>query len=172
MMKTSVNRLISLLFLSVVFASCSDNSSPTNTPKVFTLETSVTPAGAGTITPSEGQFDQGETIEIIAEPNLDHRFVEWQGSVNGTEHTISVTFNSDKSLDAIFEEYPEPSMELPGYESSVLPKLKIFVDVGEQIMDEPKVPAQMRIIENGERTYAVCRSSWHRVSRIYITRFV
>lgn len=143
-----------ILILSLILASCSDNSSPTSAPKVYTLETTVTPSGAGTITPSEGQFDQGETIEIIAEPNLDHRFLEWQGSVNGTEHTISVTFNSDKSISAIFEEFPEPSMELPGYESSVLPKLKIFVDVGEQIMDEPKVPAQMRIIENGERTYA------------------
>ncbi len=143
---------IFLMFLSLV--SCSKESSPTNTPKVFSLETSVTPSNAGTVTPSSGQYDQGETVEISAEPNLDHRFLEWQGDANGTENTISVTFNSDKSINAIFEEYPEPSMELPGYEASALPKLKIYVDVGYQIVDEPKNPAQMRIIEDGERTYA------------------
>ena len=93
--------------------SCSKESSPTNTPKVFSLETSVTPSNAGTVTPSSGQYDQGETVEIIAEPNLDHRFLEWQGDATGMEKTITVTFNSDKSINAIFEEYPEPPWSCP-----------------------------------------------------------
>jgi len=50
-----------ILFL-LVFNSCGTESTP-----IYNLTTSVN--GEGTITPSSGEFEEGETVTLTSEPN-------------------------------------------------------------------------------------------------------
>lgn len=53
-----------LLFSGFVLSGC-DSSEPTPT---FTLEVTVEPNEGGSATPSSGEFEQGETVDITADP--------------------------------------------------------------------------------------------------------
>jgi len=69
----------------------------------YQLTTGTTPSESGLISPETGTFNDGETITLKAIPNDGYSFIEWTGSVSGTENPITVQMNSNKSIQAIFE---------------------------------------------------------------------
>lgn len=66
------------------------------------VTTSVTPEGAGKITPATGQVLEGSTVTFRAEPQGEYMFTGWSGSINGNENPKSVVIQSDMSVTAQF----------------------------------------------------------------------
>jgi len=86
-----------LVVTSIGLTSC---PSPTQT---YTLTTGVDPTGAGSISPSGGQYEQGIQITLTATPTSGYTFDYWDGSASGASPTITITMDSDKTLTAHFE---------------------------------------------------------------------
>jgi len=89
-----------------------DNDGATNTtskqitifPIQYTLTTSVDPSGSGSISlnPSGGTYDEGTVVTITANPNAGYEFDHWSGDASGTNPTINITMNENKSIIAYF----------------------------------------------------------------------
>ena len=88
-----------LLLLSVLFVvSCSKDPEPIK----YTLRTTVSPADSGTINPNGGTVDEGQQISVTAAPAAEYVFDKWTGAASGSDKTVSVTMDSDKSVTANF----------------------------------------------------------------------
>lgn len=70
----------------------------------YTLTTQVTPSGAGSISPSGGQYESGEQVTLIASPVGGYTFDQWSGDASSTSATVVITMDSDKNITAYFEE--------------------------------------------------------------------
>ena len=89
---------IAFLLLTILFIqTCGTESTP-----VYTLTTSVT--GEGTISPTGGEFEEGETVTLTANPAQHWVFGNWSGDGSGTSPTVSVTMNGNKNLVGNFVE--------------------------------------------------------------------
>jgi len=75
-----------------------------NFVQLFTLTIAVSPAGGGTTNPAAGTYtkDAGTAVSITATPASGYEFANWTGGVTGTNATISVTMNANKSVTANF----------------------------------------------------------------------
>ncbi len=71
-------------------------------PEEYTLTTSVSPSGAGSVSPSGGQYDDGTVVTLTATPASGYAFDYWGGSASGSNPTTSITMNSDESVTAYF----------------------------------------------------------------------
>lgn len=91
-----------IVIIAVVIAGCSGNSSSNDTES-FTLETTGTPTEAGTVSPSSGQFDDGEQVQVSATANQNWIFKEWNGDLTGSSNPASVTISKNMSINALFE---------------------------------------------------------------------
>lgn len=94
--------LFLLLFAVLLVSSCSVNQDThriTITPE---------PPEAGTVTPSEGDFEVGRTLEIGAYPNEHWTFQRWEGDQEGTKNPMIISIDSDKDIAAVFakRDYP------------------------------------------------------------------
>ena len=88
-----------LLLITVLsFIGCSTENTP-----VFTLTTNTNPQEAGTISPAQGEFDEGSQATITATANQGWIFSGWQGDHNGSSNPATIVMNSDKSVTALFE---------------------------------------------------------------------
>jgi len=107
---TNRYRFTPLLFSLLLIVGCSTESTP-----VYTLETSVSPDGAGQITPSQGEYDEGTNVEVAAVANEHWVFESWSGDFTSTSNPDSVTITEDMSVTALFvkKEY-ELKMETEG----------------------------------------------------------
>lgn len=94
--------------------------SPTGAPPVeestITLSASVSPSGGGSVTPSSGQYQQGDRISVSASPSTGYKFSYWSGDASGTALAITVTMDSAKTLVAHFTETAPPAEEEPTQE--------------------------------------------------------
>jgi hypothetical protein len=63
----------------------------------------VSPAEAGTITPTEGEFDEGTELEIRATTNQHWVFTGWSGGHSGSQNPDTITIDSDRAVTALFE---------------------------------------------------------------------
>jgi len=101
-----------VLIVGIIFITCSkdDSPEPTTTPPpakvTYALSSSVSPDNGGTVSPASGTYDKGEKVTLTATPNTNYEFKNWSGGATGTDNPITVTFNGDKSITAVFEEVP------------------------------------------------------------------
>jgi hypothetical protein len=72
-------------------------------PAKYTLNTAVSPEGAGTITPLSDKYEAGTKVTLTAEPASGYAFDRWSGDVTGTASSIIITMDSDKSINANFK---------------------------------------------------------------------
>jgi len=70
----------------------------------FTLTTNVSPSGAGSVSPSGGEYDSGVVVTLTATAASGYTFDYWSGSVASTSPTITVTMDADRSVTAHFIE--------------------------------------------------------------------
>jgi surface protein len=85
-----------ILSLLLVLFSCAKE------PPIFELTTSVVPANAGNIDLSEGLFEEGTLITLVATPADNFSFLTWSGDVENDQPIIEVLMNSDKIITANF----------------------------------------------------------------------
>ena len=78
----------------------------TPSSETYTLTTVVSPSGAGSVSPSGGEYEPGELVTLTASPASGYIFDYWSGAASGTTATTTVTMDSRKSVTANFETAP------------------------------------------------------------------
>jgi len=80
------------------------------TPSVqtYTLTTIVSPSGAGSVSPSVGEYESGEQITLTATPTSGYTFDYWQDMASSssniiTSNTVTITMNAHKAITAYFK---------------------------------------------------------------------
>lgn len=82
-----------------------DTSGPT-ARTTYKLSVTVSPAGAGSVSPSSSRYESGVQVTITGSPAADYTFDYWGGSASGTTPTTTITMDSDKSVTAHFKLAP------------------------------------------------------------------
>ena len=78
----------------------------------YTLDTSISPLDAGSVSPSSGNYQEGSEVTLTATPANGYVFDYWGGDASGSSPTVTVTMDSNKSLVANFKVVePEPDVE-------------------------------------------------------------
>jgi hypothetical protein len=72
------------------------------TSKEWTLTTSVTPNGSGTVSPNNGTFKNGAEITLVATPAKYYRFNGWAGDISDSSNRVTIKMNSNKNIVASF----------------------------------------------------------------------
>lgn len=90
-------------FLTIIIAGASLLSCSTNSKSNYSLTTNVIPSEAGSISPSEGDFEDGEQVQVTAIANEHWVFTGWGGDYSETENPVTIVMDDDKSLSALFE---------------------------------------------------------------------
>ena len=75
--------------------------------QTYTLTTWASPSGAGSVSPSGGEYESGVQVTLTASPASGYTFDYWEGGASGTSPTVTITMNSDKSLTAHFKTIPQ-----------------------------------------------------------------
>ena len=94
-----MKNLYYLFILSFLLFSCEEEVPPVT----YTLTTQVTPEGAGTITPSSGTYDEGESVTISATSSANYNFKQWTGTGSGTVNPLTFKIISNTNITAEFE---------------------------------------------------------------------
>lgn len=89
----------------LLLASCSKEDGE---KQQYTLTVEPTPSEGGTVSPSSGSFDAGESVSLRATPSSDHVFKNWTGAVSGTDNPVILTMDGDRSVTAVFEKRQYP----------------------------------------------------------------
>ena len=104
---------LSICFLSfILIYSCSTEEEESVAPVVQTPQPepveytlTVSAADGGTVSTEGGTYDEGTEITITATPSEGYRFTGWEGN-NSTSESLTITINSDQTLQAQFELIP------------------------------------------------------------------
>ncbi|PKD43470.1 InlB B-repeat-containing protein [Rhodohalobacter barkolensis] len=95
------NCSILLTFFVLILTSCGTESTP-----VYTLTTVVN--GEGTVTPSSGEFEEGEVVTLTSNSDEGWMFQSWSGDGSGSSTSVSINMDSDKNVVGNFQrkDYP------------------------------------------------------------------
>jgi hypothetical protein len=74
--------------------------------QTYALATNVNPIGAGSVSPSAGQYQSGAQVTLTANPADGYTFAHWSGDASGISPTIVIRMDSAKDITACFEEIP------------------------------------------------------------------
>ena len=69
----------------------------------YKLNTSVSPAGGGTVVPIAGTYDADTKVILTAAPAQGYAFDRWGGDVTGESTSIAVTMDNEKNITAYFK---------------------------------------------------------------------
>ena len=98
-----------LLFLSilcslVLFTNCGEeDAAAIETNSKATLTVTASPSEGGSVSPQEGTYDAGTTVEVTATANTDYSFTGWTGDFEGSSNPVTLTMLTDQTLTANFE---------------------------------------------------------------------
>jgi hypothetical protein len=87
--------------------------------KTYALTTNVNPTGAGSVSPSSGEYESGTEITLEARPGSGYTFYHWSGDASGVASTITIEMDSDKDITAYFRSVPEVVYKITGTASKV-----------------------------------------------------
>ena len=91
-----------LLLLSFFVFSCGTENEPT-----YTLTTTASPSEGGTISPTDGEFTEGEQITLTGTPTDDGWvFSRWEGDWSGTSNPVNLTIDKNYNIIGVFERRP------------------------------------------------------------------
>lgn len=76
----------------------------TPSAETHTLTIIVSPSGAGSVSPSGGEYESGDQVTLTASPASGYTFDHWSGDASNPSPTIVITMDSDKNIIAYFEE--------------------------------------------------------------------
>lgn len=95
----------------------------------YTLTISVSPAGAGTVTPPSGStYPSGASVSLLATAYSGYQFERWGGDASGTSPTTTITMTRNKSVVAYFKEVvvPPPPPEIVWYPPGKITQIGIL----------------------------------------------
>jgi hypothetical protein len=73
-------------------------------PRSFQLTATVNNPAWGTVSPTNGTFATGSTVQVVATPNPYYRFVGWTNAAFGTNNLLNLALNTNVSVQAVFSE--------------------------------------------------------------------
>ncbi|MEX2573938.1 MAG: GDSL-type esterase/lipase family protein [Balneolaceae bacterium] len=85
------------LLLLMILMTCEQNE-----PSFVTFSTTSLPAEGGSISPAEGEFEEGNSVEVSAEASEGWNFIRWEGDKDGAENPDTVMMSRDKNIAAVF----------------------------------------------------------------------
>ena len=86
-------------------------------PTQYTL--TITAGEGGTVSTEGGTFDEGTEVTVTATPDEGYVFVRWEGS-DSTENSLTITLNSNESINALFEFIPLYTLTVLSSEGGVV----------------------------------------------------
>ena len=88
----------------LTFASGAKTQLDINITTQYTLTISINPYNGGTVTksPNKSTFNSGEVVTLTAVANSGYQFSSWSGDATGSNPTITITMNGNKSVTANF----------------------------------------------------------------------
>ncbi|MEW5766397.1 MAG: fibronectin type III domain-containing protein [bacterium] len=91
---------------SLTFTINQDSTLTWNWKTEYYLTTSVSPAGGGTISPSSGWYESGQSVALTAVPASGYHFSGWSGDLSGMTNPTSLIMSGPKSVTANFNRPP------------------------------------------------------------------
>lgn len=82
--------------------------SPPTEQQTYTLSISVGPSGAGSVSPSSGEYEPGVQVTLTATPASGYTFDYWDGDASGSSATVTIIMDSDKIVIAHFTDTTPP----------------------------------------------------------------
>jgi len=82
-----------------------DGATATGTYRLM-YQLTVLIEGQGSVAPSTGVFEKGDTVTLTATPADGWQFLRWERDASGAEPTTQVTFDSSKTVRAVFGQGP------------------------------------------------------------------
>jgi len=110
MSKSKLAAIIIICTIAIVVAIVLFSLKPWEVPppsETYTLHTIVSPSGAGSVSPSGGEYESGVQVTLTASPASGYTFDYWSGSASGESPTVTITMDSSKSLTANFKTSPQ-----------------------------------------------------------------
>jgi len=101
--------IISLISAAMFLGAC---AAPVTTPE-YTLSVSVSPSGAGSVSPPGGKYESGLQVTLTATSTSGYTFDYWDGAASGSSHTVTITMDSNKSTTAHFKALTSASSPNP-----------------------------------------------------------
>ena len=103
----------------IPFSACiAPDTSPGGKVVTYTITVTIEPAGAGTVSPESGEYNQGEKVGLTATPAAGYRFDYWSGDVILNYASILLHMDSNKTVTAHFktddDTIPDPGSYNPG----------------------------------------------------------
>ena len=111
-----MKKIITLLFVATLFISCSKD----NPIIQYSISIQVSPAEGGSVSPTSGKYDDGETVTLVATPSAEYIFKNWSEEASGTSNPTTIIMNSNKAVTAVFEKKQPLIIEITGL--SITPK--------------------------------------------------
>ena len=68
----------------------------------YTIQVTSNIANAGTVSPGNGTYDAGTTVNIIATPANGYRFLNWGTDATGSSNSLNLLINGNKNITANF----------------------------------------------------------------------
>ena len=94
---------ISAIITGITLISCSNTGTGDET-QMYRVNVSITPLGAGSISPSANDtYEEGKQITLRADPTDAYIFSNWSGDIDAPENPLLLTINQNYSLTANFE---------------------------------------------------------------------
>ena len=121
MKRLSFSFLIVIVLSFIMVHSCSSEEDDRIAPNViqtaeeesnpvqYTL--TVSASEGGTVSTEGGTFDEGTEVTFTATPDEGFKFIGWEGN-DSTSESLTVTINSDKTIQALFELIPSVQYNL------------------------------------------------------------
>jgi len=76
--------------------------------QTYTLSISVSPSGAGSVSPLSGRFEEDTQVTLTATPASGYTFDYWDGDASDSSATVTIIMDSDKSVIAHFADTTPP----------------------------------------------------------------
>jgi len=69
----------------------------------YQLNVSVSPSGAGAVSPSGGNYESGSNVTLTATPTSGYTFDYWDGAISSSDNSVIIIMNSNKGITAHFK---------------------------------------------------------------------
>lgn len=73
-------------------------------PTQYSLAVSTDPSAGGSVSPSEGTYDEGTEVTVEARTNSGYAFTGWTGDTTSSDNPLTLNMTEDTKLTANFEE--------------------------------------------------------------------
>ncbi len=81
-----------------------DGGNNNNQAETYTVSVDATPSEGGTVSPSlEDSYEEGEEIQLLADPEADYVFTGWTGDMEGSVNPLPLIVSQNFSITANFE---------------------------------------------------------------------